>query len=76
MGDFRSFFGEETCLVCFDPEHPDGPCQANDIMWLDPAVGGSPTNTPRICGCDESVNLQQRNAIVVRIDRDNPAVTR
>lgn len=65
MGDFHFFFGENTCLNCFHPEHPDRVCKENDDAWLDPMVGGSPDNEPRICGCNESVNLEQRNNIVV-----------
>jgi hypothetical protein len=66
MADFKYFLGEHTCLNCYHPEHAEI-CQENDLEWLDPIVGGNPENTPRICGCSDSVNLAQRNAIIIEL---------
>lgn len=65
-------FGEDdavTCFVCYHHEHPESVCGHNDDAWLDPLVGGDPDNTPRPCGCTESVNRAQRNAIVIRVEK-------
>lgn len=61
-------FGAEdavTCFVCYHHEHPGSVCYQNDDAWLDPMAGGDPANTPRSCGCAESVNRAQCNAIVI-----------
>jgi len=64
QSNFYSLLAPNTCVDCFHPEH-HGPCPANDEYWLDPVVGGDPTNEPRPCGCREYINEEMRGRIEV-----------
>lgn len=71
---YVSLFPDEFCFNCFHEGHPPfgNPCQHNDDEWLDPAVGGDPSNPPRICGCREFVDREMQGRIEV-LDEKNKA---
>ena len=65
---YVSLFPPNTCVVCWHPDHNEVLCHHNDDEWLDPMVGGDPTNEPRECGCDEYVNQEMRGRIEVVVE--------